>query len=165
MNKKNALTLILFVVLTVAGGNLVGYLSIPGAWYEGLQKPWFNPPNWIFGPVWTVLYVLVGIAGARVFIRERDGSLTKTLVPAAGTELCLVTSLLPDAAARSFPHRSAWHAGDDSALHRQGLEPRSSLGAAVPALCGVGRLCRLPQCSDMVVELAPRAGIENSLAV
>jgi benzodiazapine receptor len=77
MNKKNALTLILFVVLTVAGGNLVGYLSIPGAWYEGLQKPWFNPPNWIFGPVWTVLYVLVGIAGARVFIRERDGSLPR----------------------------------------------------------------------------------------
>ncbi len=77
MNKKNALTLILFIVLTVAGGNLVGYLSIPGAWYEGLQKPWFNPPNWIFGPVWTVLYVLVGIAGARVFIRECGGSLTR----------------------------------------------------------------------------------------
>ena len=72
MNKKNALTLILFIVLTVAGGNLVGYLSIPGAWYEGLQKPWFNPPNWIFGPVWTVLYVLVGIAGARVFFSCSD---------------------------------------------------------------------------------------------
>jgi benzodiazapine receptor len=77
MNKKNALTLILFVVLTVAGGNLVGYLSIPGAWYEGLQKPWFNPPNWIFGPVWTVLYMLMGIAGARVFIRERRRQLAK----------------------------------------------------------------------------------------
>ena len=77
MTKKHALTLILFVVLTVAGGNLVGYLSIPGPWYEGLEKPWFNPPNWIFGPVWTLLYVLIGIAGARVFIRERRGTLPK----------------------------------------------------------------------------------------
>jgi translocator protein len=71
LNKKHALTLILFVVLTVAGGGLIGYLSIPGPWYQDLQKPGFNPPNWIFGPVWTALYVLIGIAGARVYIRER----------------------------------------------------------------------------------------------
>ncbi len=77
MNKKHALTLILFVLLTVAGGNLIGYLSIPGPWYEGLQKPWFNPPNWIFGPVWTVLYVLIGVAGARIFIRKPGSVLTR----------------------------------------------------------------------------------------
>ncbi|WP_417414756.1 TspO/MBR family protein [Hoeflea sp.] len=77
MTKKHALTLILFVVLTVAGGSLVGYSSLPGPWYQDLQKPAFNPPNWIFGPVWTVLYVLIGIAGARVFIRERGNWLPK----------------------------------------------------------------------------------------
>lgn len=40
--------------------------SIVG-WYSGLNKPWFNPPNWIFGPAWTLLYVLIGLSIARVW--------------------------------------------------------------------------------------------------
>jgi translocator protein len=36
-------------------------------WYPALAKPWFNPPDWIFGPVWIVMYVLMGIAAGIVW--------------------------------------------------------------------------------------------------
>lgn len=36
-------------------------------WYPALTKPWFNPPDWIFGPVWIVMYVLMGIAAGIVW--------------------------------------------------------------------------------------------------
>lgn len=42
-------------------GSIFTITNIPG-WYDHLQKAPFNPPNWVFGPVWTLLYVLMGIA-------------------------------------------------------------------------------------------------------
>jgi benzodiazapine receptor len=59
----------LFVALVVVVGGLIGVSATPDAWYQGLAKPPFNPPNWVFAPVWFVLYVLIGIAGARTFLR------------------------------------------------------------------------------------------------
>ena len=66
-------SLILFLVLVVGGGLAIGYLTAPGEWYAQLAKPAFNPPGWIFGPVWTVLYVFIAIAGWRVWQRDRGG--------------------------------------------------------------------------------------------
>jgi tryptophan-rich sensory protein len=71
------LSLILFVVLVLSSGLVLGFLTTPGEWYGQLAKPDFNPPGWIFGPVWTVLYVMIALAGWRVWQMDRGGSLMK----------------------------------------------------------------------------------------
>ena len=63
-----------FIASVVCAGLLIGALNIPGAWYAGLNKPPFNPPNWIFAPVWTVLYFLIAVVGCRVFDSNARGA-------------------------------------------------------------------------------------------
>jgi tryptophan-rich sensory protein len=57
---KAVLSISLCFVLGSSGG-LITINEIPG-WYATLQKPSFNPPNWLFGPVWTALYIMMGVA-------------------------------------------------------------------------------------------------------
>jgi len=64
--------LAIFVAL-VALAALFGAQFEPGPWYEGLDKPPLNPPNWVFGPVWSLLYLAIAIAGWLVW-RARPAS-------------------------------------------------------------------------------------------
>lgn len=66
---SRALTYVVFVAIALGGGVVIGVSNPPGDWYQSLAKPAFNPPDWIFGPVWFILYALIGIAGARTWLR------------------------------------------------------------------------------------------------
>ena len=64
MKKSDILSLAICIALPLIIGSISG-LATSGnitTWYAALNKPVFNPPNWIFGPVWTGLYLLMGIS-------------------------------------------------------------------------------------------------------
>jgi tryptophan-rich sensory protein len=83
MRLNNFLKLVIAIVVSeLAGivGSVFTVSSIP-TWYATLQKPSFSPPNWIFGPVWTTLYFLMGIA---VFLVWKKGLERKDVKIALG---------------------------------------------------------------------------------
>jgi translocator protein len=56
-------------------GFLSGLVVSPDTWYSTLKKPSITPPSWIFGPVWTILYALMGISAAMVIVKKnRDAT-------------------------------------------------------------------------------------------
>ena len=57
----------------------VGSRFMPGEWYAALAKPAWNPPNWIFAPVWTVLYLLMGVAAWLVWRQAGFGGASAAL--------------------------------------------------------------------------------------
>ena len=74
---NRTLSLILFVGLVLGVGLAIGGLTVTGPWYDSLAKPGFSPPPWVFGPAWTVLYVLIGVAGWRSWERDWGGRAMK----------------------------------------------------------------------------------------
>lgn len=74
---RSWIVLATFLLVVIGVGALIGTQSVPGTWYETLNKPPFNPPNWIFGPVWFSLYVLIAIAGWRSFLQTPTSTSSK----------------------------------------------------------------------------------------
>jgi len=65
--------LLVFVAGVVGIGWLIGATNLPGAWYASLAKPGFVPPNWAFPVAWTILYIMIAVAGWRTFRRDPSG--------------------------------------------------------------------------------------------
>ncbi len=77
---KQSIALFIFVAVSFAAPAISALLSVSGqsAWYLNLNKPWFNPPGWIFGPVWSLLYLTMGIAA---WLAWRNGSGRALMLP------------------------------------------------------------------------------------
>jgi tryptophan-rich sensory protein len=69
---SNTLKFIIAVAVPLVVGGLSGFATSGGVatWYPTLTKPSFNPPAWVFGPTWTVLYIMMGVAA---FLVWREG--------------------------------------------------------------------------------------------
>jgi len=68
-----------FGVLTAGAAALGQLAGGPGAWYRSLRKPWFQPPAWVFAPVWTVLYATIAASGYRVWRAPASEERTRAL--------------------------------------------------------------------------------------
>jgi translocator protein len=79
MTTPDILGLGVFILACVATASS-GALFRPGAWYESLRKPWWRPPNWLFGPAWTVLYLMIAASGWLVW---REAGLAGAGLPLA----------------------------------------------------------------------------------
>jgi translocator protein len=79
---KKVFAFIICLIIPLAVGGLSGYLSLGEiqTWFVTLNKPAFNPPNWLFGPVWTSLYALMGVSLFLVWNSERNWLRQKALI-------------------------------------------------------------------------------------
>ena len=84
-------TYLFWIALSELAGVLGGLATAPAipTWYATLAKPAWTPPGWLFGPVWTALYVLMGIAAARVWIHHRQASAGRRSLALFGAQLAL----------------------------------------------------------------------------
>jgi benzodiazapine receptor len=87
METQDILKLIASVVVCLIAGGIGAIFTTPSIrnWYAELSKPPFTPPNWLFGPAWTTLYILMGIAAFFVF---REG------LAASGVKIALIIFLV-----------------------------------------------------------------------
>jgi translocator protein len=74
---KSIIGLIIWAMITFLAG-FIGSRFMPGEWYTHLAKPSFTPPNWIFAPVWTLLYIFMAVAAWLVW---KDHGLAKAEIP------------------------------------------------------------------------------------
>jgi tryptophan-rich sensory protein len=65
---KSLLGLVGWLLISFSAAAM-GALFMPGEWYAALNKPSWNPPSWLFGPVWTVLYTMMAVAAWLVWKR------------------------------------------------------------------------------------------------
>ncbi len=88
---KNWMKLVISLLLPQAAAAVGAYFTITGTgtWYQQIQKPAWNPPSWLFAPVWTTLYILMGIAFYLVWTSKAPELKKKKAMGLWGVQLVL----------------------------------------------------------------------------
>ena len=79
MTKNKYLSLALFIVITFAASAIGSFTTsaYKEPWYSQIILPSFNPPSWVFGPVWTILYIFMSVAVWLVWNKTKDKKIIK----------------------------------------------------------------------------------------
>jgi len=79
MSKNKYLSLILLLLLTFCASAIGGFTtaSFKEPWYSEILKPSFNPPSWVFSPVWTTLYIMMSVSIWRIWYKYFDTKILK----------------------------------------------------------------------------------------
>ena len=74
MTKNKYLSLVLILLITFIASAIGGFTTafFKEPWYSGIILPSFNPPSWVFAPVWTTLYILMSLAIWRIWVKFYD---------------------------------------------------------------------------------------------
>jgi translocator protein len=83
--------LVFFIVVCQLAGGIGSYFTVPAipGWYATLKRPLLTPPDWVFGPVWITLYVLMGIAVFLIWRETRYGKPRRKALLLFGIQLVL----------------------------------------------------------------------------
>lgn len=87
----NTIKLVISIATPLAVGGLSGFATARGVadWYPTLTKPSFNPPTWVFGPAWTLLYIMMGVAAFLVWRQGLESDGVKIALTVFGIQLAL----------------------------------------------------------------------------
>ena len=82
MNKNKYLSLFLIILITFIASAIGGFVtsSFKEPWYSEIILPSYNPPSWIFGPTWTLLYIMMSLAIWRVWVKFENIRIMKIYI-------------------------------------------------------------------------------------
>jgi benzodiazapine receptor len=89
--KINIPALAFFIIISQLAGIIGAVFTLESvtSWYAGLEKPFFTPPSWVFGPVWTALYLMMGVAAYLAWEKGYDKRPVREALNLFGTQLAL----------------------------------------------------------------------------
>ena len=135
-------------------GSLMGVLSNSGygnRWFASLDLPAITPPGWVFGVVWPILYIMLGLSLAMILhargAKGRGLALTAVLCP-ADRQFRLVAAVLRPVSGDERALSDHLHPDDDDRHHLCLCPDPQGGGVAAGALYGLAQLCRDPEFSD-----------------